>query len=628
MMMGETWRLPLANLQEATQSQMTIYDLIKERVARNPGAAAILAPNRLSLTYRGLCTQVEHAVGTLRSLGVGPSDRVAMVLPNGPETAVAFLAVSSAATSAPLNPAYGTEEFEFYLSDLRPKALLVGASMDSPARAVAQALGIAVLELSPIMEAEAGVFRIEGHGRQNKPVSGTVRPDDVALMLYTSGTTSRPKLVPLTHTNLGTSAIHMRKTYELGEDDRCLNVMPLFHIHGLSVALLAPLVAGGSVVCVPGFDAARFFDWVDDFGPTWYTAVPTMHLAILSEARANRKVIARCPLRFILSRSAALPDSVRADLERLFGVPALEAYGLTEASPHVAGHRLPPYRRRHGSAGKAAGPEMAIMDEDGNLLPAGMTGEIVVRGANVFRGYEDNPKANRSSFVNGWLRTGDQGRLDRDGYLFVTGRLKEIISRGGEKVAPQEVDDVLLEHPSVLQAATFAVPHPTLGEDIAAAVVLREDTFASEKQLREWAFARLADHKIPSQVLIVGRMPTSSIGKVQRRLVAEAFGKRLTPAFLAASSPLETRLATLWSEVLVLDGEVGVHDNFFALGGDSLSATRLVSRVRDAFSVELPLTSVFREPVLADQALTIEENILSRLESLTEEEARHAKQAY
>ena len=614
------------SLDASARSHETIYDLVKGHAERRPSAVAIASPSRQPLTYRRLCTQVEYAVCALQSLGVGCHDRVAMVLPNGPETAAAFLAVSSCATSAPLNPAYGSEEFEFYLSDLNAKALLVGSGMDSPARVVARAQGIPIVELSPTLEAEAGVFTIQSNDRRRKPKCGTAQPSDVALALYTSGTTSRPKLVPLTHTNLGTSAIHMRDTYELDADDRCLNIMPLYHIHGLAVALLAPLVAGGSVVCTPGFDASRFFEWVDAFSPTWYTAVPTMHLAILGEAEANQEVISRRPMRFICSRSAALPHPVMAGLEQVFGVPALEAYGLTEASPHVAGNRLPPHRRRHGSAGKAAGPELAIMDEGGSLLAAGKTGEIVVRGENVFRGYEDDPEANRNSFVDGWFRTGDQGYLDEDGYLFFTGRIKEIINRGGEKIAPKQIDDVLLDHPAVSQAVTFAAPHPTLGEDIAAAVVLQEGAMVTEKELREWAFARLADHKVPSQVLIIDQMPTNSMGKVQRRRVAEILGKELRPIFVAPSSALETGLAKLWSEVLSLD-QVGAYDNFFALGGDSISATRLVSRAREVFSVELPLTSVFREPVLADQALIIEESILSRLESLSEEEARRAGQS-
>ena len=616
--------LAQGTLDAGARSQKTIHDLIQGHAERSPGAVAIASPSRQPLTYHGLHTQVERTVSTLQSLGVGRHDRVAIVLPNGPEMAAAFLAISSGATSAPLNPAFGTDEFEFYLSDLSPKALLVGSGMDSPARAVARAQGIPTLELSPVSEAEAGVFTLEGDVRHGEAVYGFAQPDDVALVLYTSGTTSRPKLVPLTHSNLCASAAHMRDTYELDEDDRCLNVMPLFHIHGLAVALFAPLVAGGSVICTPGFDTLRFFDWVDTFSPTWYTAVPTMHLAILGEADANRAIIARRPMRFICSRSAALPAPVMVELEQVFGAPALEAYGLTEAS-HVASNRLPPHKRKPGAVGRAAGPEVTIMDEAGNVLAAEKTGEIVVRGDNVFQGYDGDPEATRNSFVNGWFRTGDQGYLDEDGYLLIAGRIKEIINRGGEKVGPKEVDDALLDQPAVAQAVTFAVPHPTLGEDVAAAVVLREGALATGQQIREWAFARLAAHKVPSQVLILDQIPTGPTGKVQRTCLAEELAHALRPAFVPPRNRVEDALTGMWTEVLGRH-QVGIHDNFFALGGDSLTATRLVSRVREVFHLELPLDTVFREPVLAEQALVLEEIMLSKIEGLTEEEALRARE--
>jgi acyl-CoA synthetase (AMP-forming)/AMP-acid ligase II len=572
-----------------------------------------------------LNNQVDYTIQMLRTKGVGRNDRIAIVMPNGPEMAVALLAVSSIATSAPLNPASSEAEFEFYLSDLRPKAMLVGKGIDSRARTVAHAQDIPTLELSPIVQAEAGIFALEGDIQNRRTAVCPAQPDDVALALYTSGTTSRPKLVPLTHTNLYTSAVHLRDIYELGEEDRCLNVMPLFHLHGLAVALLVPLAACGSVVCTPGFDASRFFGWVDAFKPTWYTAVPSMHVAILAQAEANRAVIARRPLRFIGSRSAALPVPVLFELERVFGAPVLEAYGLTETSPTVASNRLAPARRKPGSVGQAAGPKVAIMAEGGNLLPAGQTGEIVVRGVTVFRGYDGNPEANKDAFLSGWFRTGDQGYLDDEGYLFVSGRLKEIINRGGEKVAPREVDDVLMDQPSVAQAVAFAIPHPTLGEDIAAAVVLREGAQTTAQQVREWAFDRLAAHKVPSQIMIVDQLPAGPTGKVQRSALVEELADRLKPLFASPENWIEDALISIWTDVLGKD-QIGVLDNFFALGGDSLTATQLVSRVRARFHVELMLESVFREPTLAGQALVVEELIISSIESLSNAEARHARE--
>lgn len=600
---------------------MCIHHIIEAQAERTPDATAIVAPERASLTYSGLRTQIVNTVRTLNGVGIGRNDRVAIVLPNGPEMAVAFLSVASGATSAPLYPAYGANEFNFYLSDLNAKALIIQSGMDSPARAVAQTRGIPIIELSPAFEAEAGTFTLTSNERSSAADSGFAPPDDMALVLHTSGTTSRPKIVPLTHVNLCTSAHNVRSAFGLSHSDRCLNVMPLFHIHGLVAAILSTLASGASVVCTSGFDASRFFTWLEAFRPTWYTAVPTMHQAILECAASNRGVIAHRPLRFIRSCSASLPPRVMAELENVFNVPVLESYGMTEATHQMTSNPLPPRQRKPGSVGVPTGPAVAIMDEADDPLPTGETGEIAIRGANVMGGYENNPEANESAFTNNWFRTGDQGFLDSDGYLFITGRIKEIINRGGEKIAPREVDEVLLDHPAVAQAVTFAVPHATLGEDVAAAVVLREDASATEREIRELVFGRLADYKVPTQVMIVDELPKGPTGKLQRIGLAAKLASRLKAEFVAPRNLAEDGLARIWAEVLGIE-QVGIYDNFFALGGDSLRATQLVSRVRAAFGVELPLTTTFREPTVADQALVIEDLLMSEIEELTEEKAR------
>ena len=343
-------------------------------------------------------------------------------------------------------------------------------------------------------------------------------------MLHTSGTTSRPKLVSLTQLNLTTSAGNIAESLELTGADRCLNVMPLFHIHALMAAVLASLAAGGAVACTPGFDAFKFFDWLDDLQPSWYTAVPTMHQLILQRARGRSDVIERNPLRFLRSSSAALPPSVMEQLERAFGAPLVEAYGMTEASHQMTCNPLPPAARKPGSVGRGTGVEVAVMDEGGGLLPGGETGEVVIRSGSVTRGYENNPEANAAAFTDGWFRTGDQGYLDRDGYLFLTGRLKEIINRGGEKVSPREVDEVLLRHPAVEQAVTFAVPHQRLGEEVAAAVVLAGGETAGERELREHAARHLAGFKVPRTIVFVDEIPKGPTGKLQRIGLAQQLG--------------------------------------------------------------------------------------------------------
>ena len=499
----------------------TIDGLIAEGA---DGAVAIGAPERAPLEYAALRRHVDATIASLNALGLGRGDRVAIVLPNGPDMASAFFSLAAGATTAPLNPAYRAAEFDFYLTDLAAKALVVETGSESAAVEVARSHGIAVLELQP--GAAAGAFTLTGPAAGAARESGRAEAADVALVLHTSGTTGRPKIVPLSHANLCASARNIRRTLDLSTTDRCLNIMPLFHIHGLVGAVLSSLGAGASVHCTPGFNALRFFAWMEQVRPTWYSAVPSMHQAILSRAGrgANRETIAEVPLRLIRSSSSSLPPQVMAELEAAFGAPVIESYGMTEAAHQMTSNPLPPAPRKPGTVGVAAGPEVAIMDPAGALLAAGEIGEIVIRGEDVTEGYENNPQANAESFTEGWFRTGDQGRMDAEGYLTVTGRLKEIINRGGEKISPREVDEVLMDHPAVAQAVAFAIPHDKLGEEVAAAIVLRDGAAASETDIREFAATRLAPFKLPRKVLILDDIPKGATGKVQRARLAEVLG--------------------------------------------------------------------------------------------------------
>jgi acyl-CoA synthetase (AMP-forming)/AMP-acid ligase II len=484
---------------------------------------AIRDISNIPLTYGQLAQQIETTVLALNRFGVGRGQSVAFVLPNGPAAASAFISLSCAATCAPLNPAYRLDEFEFYLSDLEARALVVEEGSESPATEAAQKLGIPLIELKPHGGA-AGAFVLQGEPGSPPAQGGLAEADDVAMVLHTSGTTARPKIVPLTHRNICSSARNIAATLALGPQDICLNVMPLFHIHGLIGALLSSISAGASVHCSKGFNAMKFFGWLDEVKPSWYSAVPTMHQTILARASRNAEIVSRHTLRLIRSSSAALPPQVLAELEETFHVPVVESYGMTEAAHQMASNPLPPQPRKPGSVGPAAGPEVAIMDEGGTILAEGDTGEIVIRGDNVTSGYARNPEANATAFTEGWFRTGDQGRLDKDGYLFITGRLKEIINRGGEKISPREVDEALLDHPDVLQAVVFGMPHPKLGEEIAAAVVLAEGSAANEKGLRAFVSERLADFKTPRKILILDEIPKGPTGKIQRIGLAAKLG--------------------------------------------------------------------------------------------------------
>ena len=495
---------------------------------------AVLPVEGTGLTYEELRRAVRRLAGSLRAAGIGRNDRVAIVLPNGPEMALTFLAVASCATAAPLNPAYREDEFRFYMEDLRAKALITMPGDVPEAHAAA---GPEVHRIT--VHGSADGLRLQIFETSHSDDAGwspvtTVPdvdfagPDDVALVLHTSGTTARPKIVPLSQRNLSVSAQNIARSLALTASDRCLNVMPLFHIHGLMAGLLASLTAGGSVVCTPGFDAFRFFSWLETSKPTWYSAVPTMHQMVLARAERHAEVAQAAKLRFMRSSSAPMPPVVMERLESVFQAPLIEAYGMTEASHQMATNPLPPEERRPGSVGRSAGVAVGILDAEGRLLGPGQRGEVAIKGPSVMAGYENNPEANETAFTFGWFRTGDEGYLDEDRYLWLTGRLKEQINRGGEKISPREIDEVLLQHPAVAQAVAFAIPHRTLGEEVGAAVVLGEGASADERELREHASRHLADFKVPRRILLVPEVPKGPTGKVQRIGLAQKLG--LAPA--------------------------------------------------------------------------------------------------
>lgn len=567
-----------------------------------PQSTALLSKHEPLLTYAELNGQIDRIGSVLRAHKIRQIDRVAVVLPNGPEMAATFLGVASYSTCAPLNPAYGSAELEFYLTDLAAKAVVTSTGTDQAVRDVASRLGLMVLDVEAFNDS----------GGDDLPPDDFGREDALALVLHTSGTTSRPKQVPLSHRNLCASASAIARTLALTSDDICLNVMPLFHIHGLVGVLLSSMAAGASVICTPGFDSEQFPGWITQSRPTWYSAVPTIHQSIIAVTREPSVCSGHC-LRLIRSSSSALPPAVMAKLEETFGVPVIESYGMTEAAHQMASNPLPPAKRKPGSVGVPAGPEMGIMDDAGHLLPEERDGEIVICGPSVTSGYLNNAEANSMAFTNGWFRTDDLGRRDQDGYYVINGRKKEMINRGGENISPREIDDVLMEHDAVGQAVAFAVPHPTLGEDVAAAVVLRPGSTSDEGDLRRFAFERLAPFKVPSRIVFVDAIPKGPTGKIQRIGLHEKLSAELRQEFVAPRSDMEEILVQLWGEVLTADN-VGVHHNFFGLGGDSLAASRLVARINSRFDLSISVSVVFEAPSVEAQAVLVESVLLDQIE--------------
>ena len=491
-------------------------------------ATAIAAPDRPDLSYGGLRKTATDAAHVIGNLGISRGDRVLIVLNNGPEAAVAFLAAASAGVACPLNPGLTGPEFEFTMSDLAASALLTNPD-PSIARDVATKLGIPILEIAPGEKAgEITVKSANGTDRKPAPshAAGLLREatsDHEALALHTSGTTARPKLVPLTHGILCASARNISASLGLNPADRCLNVMPLFHVHGLVAAMLSTLYAGATIWCAPGFNGMKFFGWMDQAKATWMTAVPTIYQAVLARAARNAETIACNPFRFMRSSSAAMPQSVLERLEQTFGMPVVESYGMTESAQQICANPLPPAVRKPGSVGLPAGPDVEILDEAGSPQDQGVTGEVAIKGENVTSGYFENPTANAAAFSGPWLRTGDLGVMDADGYLTLVGRAKEIINRGGEKISPAEVEDALLRHPDVTEAAVFALPHPTLGEEPAAAVVMG-DKSAGTDDIRAHASALLAGFKVPRTIIAVDTLPKGPTGKVARLSLAKQLG--------------------------------------------------------------------------------------------------------
>ena len=508
-----------------TQTKNTLNELV---LSINKSNVFVQSPDETDTTYSELMSYMADTHIKLSFLKISKEDKVAIVLGNGSAMACTFIAIAANYTSCPLNPSYTKEEFKFYYDDLKVKAVIIEENKSIEAREAAKELDIRVINLKEKTKSRSIELDIKIDIKNKDEYLTESNQDDIAMILHTSGTTSRPKMVPLSQKNLLASASNIANTLNLNEKDKCLNIMPMFHIHGLIAAILAPIYKSGTIITPSGFDALKFFRWIDEFKPTWYTAVPTMHQAILSRAPRNIDIIKNNQLKFIRSSSASLPSTVMKSLEKAFNTCVIESYGMTEATHQMTSNPLPPNKRKAGSVGLAAGPEVALLKNNkiiyNNKANKDITGQIIIKGENVTAGYINNPKANSESYVNGWFLTGDEGIFDKDGYLRITGRLKEIINRGGEKISPKEIDEILMEHEYIQQAVAFSVPHEKLGEDLYAAVILRENRSINENELKDYCRKRLTQFKIPKKILIVDEIPKGATGKLQRIGLHEKLG--------------------------------------------------------------------------------------------------------
>jgi acyl-CoA synthetase (AMP-forming)/AMP-acid ligase II len=554
---------------------------------RSPDAPALVLPGQGHLGYADLASLTRDLIGALEAIGTAPGDCVAVVLPDGADAAVLFLALVTVATCCPLNPAYTQAEYETVFAHLRPSALVVQRDLSAKARRAAESQGIAIIEVDPRPAPDAEPFRVRATGRTTRTSPSITSPDE-ALLLQTSGTTSEGKLVPFTRANIMAAATASCRAYALDSRDCRLNVMPMFHVQGLIGSILASLVCGSTVVCAPNFEPSALLRWLDEFPVTWFSASPTMHRRILDAAGGRPS---RSSLRFVRSGSAALPEALLQELTDFYEVPVTESYGMTEAH-QIASTPLEPMPGPRGLV--PTGSRVAILSADGEISEVpGRRGEIVISGANVIGRYAHPESANRSAFVDGWLRTGDEGELLSNGVLRITGRLKELINRGGEKISPREVEDALLAHASVRESLVFSVPDPALGEDVAAAIVV--DGTVSDRELRAFAARSLAPYKLPRRIVRVDALPVTDTGKPSRRAARELLTsagpeETTAPSGGVSLTPLERHLVEIWNEALGRQ-DVGLHDDFVELGGESLAATALLAMVRDILGAEItPLT--------------------------------------
>jgi acyl-CoA synthetase (AMP-forming)/AMP-acid ligase II/thioesterase domain-containing protein/acyl carrier protein len=578
-----------------------------------PDAPALLAEGQDPLTYGALARQMDEAQRRLNAMGYGRGDRIAIVAHNGAALAALVTGIMGCAVAVPMNPVLSVGEFVIYLRDLKVQAVAVDAGIETAARAAARKIGLPVLEVEPAAGDTAGLIEIAAGATAGTPVRpGPAQTDDLALVLATSGTTSHSKVVPISHRQLVTKVARHARAQKMTAADRCLNLMPLFHAHGLYTALGATLFSGASVVTLPEFSVESFFRLIATLAPTWYTGSYTFHHAIYAAAPNHADEVKKAQLRFLKTASGRLDTQIVEALEKLFHAPVIEVYSSTETS-HICSTPLPPAVRKPGTVGVPIDGRIAIMGPDDRLLPPGARGEVVVESGEVFSGYENDPAANAECFVDGWFRTGDEGVFDGDGYLTLTGRIKDIINRGGEKITPSEVDGALKAHPDVADAVTFPVPHATLGQEVAAAVVPEQGADLTDEVLAKFLRGRLAPFKIPRRFVIVDEIPKGPTGKVSRHGLAEQFGLVTDSAAACPerveddrpATALEAKLQRLWAEVLGLD-RVGLHEDFFMLGGDSLQAVELFLRVETELGRRLPRSVLFEAGTVAKMAERID----------------------
>ena len=503
----------------ANSEARTLREALLRHAAASPESFAIVSSTYQPFSFGELAAQLDYFGTTLRAAGLGYGSRVAIALSDAPQAALAIISVSCAAVAVPLDPNLTRVEMETRLKLLGADAIIVLAGDDSPLRDDAERQGILVIEAVPVTEGGLSLSLVGPKKAVAAPPS-TPGPREPAFILQSSGTTAEPKLIPYSHANMLAAAARVKGWFNLHENDRCLSVTPVYYCHGLTLTVFAPLLSGGSVAFPASSSRPDLKEWLIYLKPSWYSAGPTMHRAILEKARSHEDKPISHELRFVLSGGAPLSPEIQLELQSTLGVAVLDHYGLTEAA-QISTNLPPPGPAKMGTCGIPDPDTVMIVGADGAPLRPGDTGEILVGGPSVIERYLNAPDLTTACFVDGWFRTGDIGSIDEEGFLIVRGRLKEIINRGGEKISPMEIEVALLRHPDVAEAAAFAVPHPRLGDDVAAAVVLHPHASAMPDELRQFLGTQIAWFKVPRRITVLQELPKGKTGKIQRRRISE-----------------------------------------------------------------------------------------------------------
>ena len=610
----------------------TIGKAIRYRAELQPHHTAVVASGFAPLSYRELQCLIDEVRGTLRRAGLGQSARIAIAMRNGPQAALAIVAVACSAVSIPLNPRQTLSEIETCLAALRPDAVLVVKGADSAARRVAERKRLSIIEATQLKDGSLGF------GVTTPKMSVAATPDDSdesdtdapAFILQTSGTSAEPKFIPTRHRNMLAAAERVRAWFDLTPQDRCLSVSPVFYAHGLHVTVFAPLLSGGTIAFPTDASKFHYAEWFGTLKPTWYSASPVVHGMVLDHIKSIGNTRDHS-LRFVLSGGAPPPSYVLHELQKALGIPVVEHYGSSEGM-QICSNSLPPGPSKLGTVGVPWPDTICIVGNDGGRLAAGECGEILVGGPTVVSGYLNAPELNRASFVDGWFRSGDIGSIDEDGFLALHGRKDDLINRGAEKISPVEIDDALTLHPAVAEAAAFAVPHPRLGEDIAAAVVLRPGMTATPVELREYLQGRLASFKVPRRIVIRDQLPKGDAGKVVRRRLIECL-KQKAPIVTQIQVPqsiqdmsvdrsLVVQLGEIWEQLLKIS-PLSLDDDFFENGGDSLLATEMLVELERLTGRKIPTSILFDAPTIGQLAQKLSDSdylnqkpkVLTRLNS-------------